>query len=84
MNMKLDCNVGHILNIFRFEHLYLCVFVHGFGISQSSEFNLERDELADLVEDLKHSGVIGSRRRGLTLYRKELLRQSAVKREGHG
>ncbi|KAM4558910.1 uncharacterized protein PAE49_013512 [Odontesthes bonariensis] len=34
------------------------------------EFKCERDELADLVEDLKHGGVIGSHRRGLTLYKK--------------
>ncbi|XP_008401827.1 uncharacterized protein LOC103461279 isoform X2 [Poecilia reticulata] len=29
----------------------------------------ERDEFADLVEDLKHAGVIGTQRRGLTLYK---------------
>lgn len=30
----------------------------------------ERDELADLVEDLKHGSVIGSRWKSLTLYKK--------------
>lgn len=34
------------------------------------EFMCERDELADMVEDLKHSGVIDSHRRGLTVYKK--------------
>ncbi|XP_035859861.1 uncharacterized protein zgc:152951 isoform X2 [Sander lucioperca] len=34
------------------------------------EYMCERDELADLVEDLKHGTVIGSHRRGLTLYKK--------------
>ncbi|KAM7380697.1 hypothetical protein PAMP_003975 [Pampus punctatissimus] len=34
------------------------------------DFNCERDELADLVEDLKHGSVIGNHRRGLTLYKK--------------
>ncbi|XP_062287604.1 uncharacterized protein zgc:152951 isoform X1 [Scomber scombrus] len=34
------------------------------------EFKCERDELADLVEDLKHGNVIGNQRRGLTLYKK--------------
>lgn len=33
-------------------------------------FSCERDELADVVEDLKHGSVIGSHRRGLTLYKK--------------
>lgn len=36
----------------------------------NGEFSCERDELATLVEDIKHGGVIGSHRRGLTLYRK--------------
>lgn len=35
-----------------------------------TDFMCERDELADLVEDLKHGNVIGSRRRALTLYKK--------------
>lgn len=30
----------------------------------------ERDELADLVEELKHGGVAGSHWRSLTLYKK--------------
>jgi len=30
----------------------------------------EKDELADLVEDLKLGNVIGTQRRGLTLYKK--------------
>lgn len=30
----------------------------------------ERDELADLVEDLKHGSVIGSHWRSLALYKK--------------
>ncbi|XP_034740891.1 uncharacterized protein zgc:152951 isoform X2 [Etheostoma cragini] len=34
------------------------------------EFMCERDELADVVEDLKHGTVIGSHWRGLTLYKK--------------
>uniref|UniRef100_A0A3P9IVU1 Zgc:152951 n=1 Tax=Oryzias latipes TaxID=8090 RepID=A0A3P9IVU1_ORYLA len=34
-----------------------------------NEFRCERDELADLVEDFKHAGVIGSHWRGLTLYK---------------
>ncbi|CAM9100045.1 unnamed protein product [Lampetra planeri] len=34
------------------------------------EFQCERDDLADLVEDLKHANVIGCHRRGLTLYKK--------------
>ncbi|XP_029967955.1 uncharacterized protein LOC115403242 isoform X1 [Salarias fasciatus] len=33
-------------------------------------FNCEQDELAPLVQDIKHGGVIGSQRRGLTLHRK--------------
>ncbi|XP_034550450.1 uncharacterized protein zgc:152951 isoform X1 [Notolabrus celidotus] len=33
------------------------------------EFQCERDEFADLVEDLKHGSVIGSHRRGLTVYK---------------
>lgn len=35
-----------------------------------SDFMCERDELANLVEDFKHGDVIGSHRRGLTLYKK--------------
>lgn len=35
-----------------------------------TEFMCERDELAGLVEDLKHASVIGCHRRGLTLYKK--------------
>lgn len=34
------------------------------------EFQCERDEYADLVEDLKHGSVIGNHRRGLTVYKK--------------
>ncbi|XP_029695463.1 uncharacterized protein isoform X2 [Takifugu rubripes] len=34
------------------------------------DFMCERDELADLVEDLKHGSVIGSHWRSLTLYKK--------------
>ncbi|XP_047225605.1 uncharacterized protein zgc:152951 isoform X1 [Girardinichthys multiradiatus] len=34
------------------------------------ELKCERDEFADLVEDLKHAGVIGTQRRGLTVYKK--------------
>nr|XP_040057008.1 uncharacterized protein zgc:152951 [Gasterosteus aculeatus aculeatus]XP_040057009.1 uncharacterized protein zgc:152951 [Gasterosteus aculeatus aculeatus]XP_040057010.1 uncharacterized protein zgc:152951 [Gasterosteus aculeatus aculeatus]XP_040057011.1 uncharacterized protein zgc:152951 [Gasterosteus aculeatus aculeatus] len=34
------------------------------------EFVCEKDELADLVGDLKHANVIGSHRRGLTVYKK--------------
>ncbi|XP_023272430.1 uncharacterized protein LOC111662709 isoform X1 [Seriola lalandi dorsalis] len=34
------------------------------------EFKCERDELADLVDDLKHGSVIGNQRKGLTLYKK--------------
>nr|XP_046259490.1 uncharacterized protein zgc:152951 [Scatophagus argus] len=34
------------------------------------EFVCERDELAGLVEDLKHASVIGSHRRGLKVYKK--------------
>lgn len=30
----------------------------------------ERDALADLVEDFKHTSVIGNHRRGLTMYKK--------------
>lgn len=30
----------------------------------------EKDELADLVEDFKHGGVIGNHRKGLTVYKK--------------
>ena len=30
----------------------------------------EKDELADLVQDLKHGSVIGSQRRGLSVYKK--------------
>ncbi|XP_047457127.1 uncharacterized protein zgc:152951 [Mugil cephalus] len=33
-------------------------------------FKCERDELAELVEDLKHGSVIGSHRKGLTSYKK--------------
>ncbi|XP_056887107.1 uncharacterized protein zgc:152951 isoform X2 [Takifugu flavidus] len=36
------------------------------------DFMCERDELADLVEDLKHGSVIGSHWRSLTLYKKSL------------
>lgn len=35
-----------------------------------TEFVCEKDELADLVGDLKHANVIGSHRRGLTVYKK--------------
>lgn len=41
----------------------------GRDIPNHSEFRCERDELADLVEDFKHAGVIGSHWRGLTLYK---------------
>ncbi|XP_053295572.1 uncharacterized protein zgc:152951 [Pleuronectes platessa] len=34
------------------------------------EFMCEKDELADLVQDLKHGSVIGSQRRGLSVYKK--------------
>lgn len=34
------------------------------------EFMCEKDEFADLVQDLKHGSVIGSLRRGLTVYKK--------------
>ncbi|KAM9804925.1 uncharacterized protein ACB057_006803 [Neosynchiropus ocellatus] len=34
------------------------------------DFQCEKDELADLVEDLKHASVIGSHRRGLTVHKK--------------
>ncbi|XP_051814581.1 uncharacterized protein zgc:152951 isoform X2 [Acanthochromis polyacanthus] len=47
------------------------------GISQRNtagetdgEFMCEKDELADLVEDLKHGSVIGCHRKGLTLHKK--------------
>ncbi|XP_041856869.1 uncharacterized protein zgc:152951 isoform X2 [Melanotaenia boesemani] len=40
------------------------------GAGENDEFRCERDELADLVKDLKHGGVIGSHRRGLALYKK--------------
>uniref|UniRef100_A0A3Q3VWL3 DEP domain-containing protein n=1 Tax=Mola mola TaxID=94237 RepID=A0A3Q3VWL3_MOLML len=35
-----------------------------------SDFMCERDQFAHLVEDLKHGSVIGSHRRGLTVYKK--------------
>ncbi|KAM9851189.1 uncharacterized protein ACBR49_006483 [Aulostomus maculatus] len=38
--------------------------------STDGEFQCERDDLADLVEDFKHGSVIDSHRRGLTLYKK--------------
>ncbi|RVE58154.1 hypothetical protein OJAV_G00206280 [Oryzias javanicus] len=38
-------------------------------LETDNEFRCERDELADLVEDFKHAGVIGSHRRGLTWYK---------------
>lgn len=34
------------------------------------EFMCERDELADLVQDLKDGNVIGCQRKGLVLYKK--------------
>uniref|UniRef100_A0A3Q4M7Q9 Zgc:152951 n=1 Tax=Neolamprologus brichardi TaxID=32507 RepID=A0A3Q4M7Q9_NEOBR len=40
------------------------------ALENEGEFTCERDELADLVEDLKHASMIGSHRRGLTLYKK--------------
>ncbi|XP_068185195.1 uncharacterized protein zgc:152951 [Antennarius striatus] len=40
------------------------------GRETDGEFMCERDELADLVEDLKHASVIGSRRRGFVVYKK--------------
>ncbi|XP_025759404.1 uncharacterized protein zgc:152951 isoform X3 [Oreochromis niloticus] len=40
------------------------------ALENEGEFMCERDELADLVEDLKHASMIGSHRRGLTLYKK--------------
>lgn len=53
------------------EHDYISVFIHVWpGNSTRVEFTCERDELADLVEDLKHASMIGSHRRGLTLYKK--------------
>lgn len=47
-------------------HFFVCVWL---GLSLT-DFKCERDELADLVEDLKHGSVIGSHRRGLTVYKK--------------
>ncbi|XP_040005292.1 uncharacterized protein zgc:152951 isoform X2 [Xiphias gladius] len=41
-------------------------------------FKCERDELAGLVEDLKHGSVIGSQRRGLTLYKKSFSGEQLV------
>lgn len=46
------------------------MLVSGFGMLLFTELKCERDELADLVEDLKHSGVIGTQRRGLTVCKK--------------
>lgn len=51
--------------------IFLCVCTCvAWHIPALTDFMCERDELADLVEDLKHGNVIGSRRRGLTLYKK--------------
>lgn len=54
--------------------LWTCVFLSvnlEFGIFlPSKDFQCERDEFADLVEDLKHGSVIGCQRKGLTLYQK--------------
>lgn len=33
-------------------------------------FECEKDELAELVEKLKHAGVVGSHRKGLTVHKK--------------
>ncbi|XP_028291531.1 uncharacterized protein LOC114454879 isoform X1 [Gouania willdenowi] len=40
------------------------------GGENDGEFSCEKDELADLVEDLKRASVICSQRRGLTSYKK--------------
>ncbi|XP_060910151.1 uncharacterized protein zgc:152951 [Labrus mixtus] len=42
------------------------------------DFQCERDEFADLVEDLKHGSVIGNHRRGLTLYNKSFSGEQLV------
>lgn len=46
-----------------------CVAWH---IPALTDFTCERDDLADLVEDLKHGSLIGSHWRSLTLYKKSL------------
>lgn len=43
-----------------------------------TEFMCERDEYADLVQDLKHASVIGSHRRGLTVYKKSFSGEQLV------
>ncbi|XP_068602331.1 uncharacterized protein zgc:152951 [Brachionichthys hirsutus] len=40
------------------------------GRETDGEFMCERDELADLVEDIKHASLIDSHRRGLIVYKK--------------
>lgn len=47
----------------------MCIFV-AWHIPALTEFMCERDELADVIEDLKHGSVIGSHWRSLTLYKK--------------
>lgn len=49
--------------------IYFFIFV-AWHIPALTDFMCERDELADLVEDLKHGSVIGSHWRSLTLYKK--------------
>lgn len=43
-----------------------------------TELMCERDEYADLVQDLKHASVIGSHRRGLTVYKKSFSGEQLV------
>ncbi|KAM8857889.1 uncharacterized protein ACB058_009370 [Synchiropus picturatus] len=42
----------------------------GTSAESDGDFQCEKDELADLVEDLKHASVIGNHRRGLTVHKK--------------
>lgn len=58
-NISVDVDLG----------VNMCILV-AWHIPALTEFMCERDELADVVEDLKHGSVIGSHWRSLTLYKK--------------
>ncbi|XP_062258421.1 uncharacterized protein zgc:152951 isoform X1 [Platichthys flesus] len=72
--LMIDCFSSHNLSFLHvgFEHvcfLLVCTCAASY-IPALKEFMCEKDELADLVQDLKHGSVIGSQRRGLSVYKK--------------
>lgn len=59
----LTCTCENVLS-------FVCLYILAWRIPAFTAFSCERDELADVVDDLKHGSVIGSHRRGLSLYKK--------------